>query len=82
MTVPQTLRAIARMPAKALIVLARLYQVTLSPMLGGQCRFLPTCSHYFIEAVDKHGAVVGGWMGLRRLLRCHPFSRGGYDPVP
>ncbi len=82
MTTAQALRTVARLPAEALILLARLYQVTLSPLLGGQCRFLPTCSHYFIEAVDKHGALVGGWMGLRRLLRCHPFSRGGYDPVP
>ncbi len=82
MTTAQALRTVARLPAEALIVLARLYQVTLSPMLGGQCRFMPTCSHYFIEAVDKHGALVGGWLGLRRLLRCHPFSRGGYDPVP
>ena len=66
----------------AIILVVRLYQVTLSPLLGGQCRFLPTCSHYMIQAVDKHGALVGGWMGLRRLLRCHPFGRGGYDPIP
>ena len=82
MTIRQALRAVARLPAAAVLLLVRLYQVTLSPLLGGQCRFLPTCSHYVLEAVDKHGALVGGWLGLRRLLRCHPFSRGGYDPVP
>lgn len=82
MTLPRPLRAIIRFPAAALILLARLYQLTLSPLLGGHCRFLPTCSHYFIEAVEKHGALVGGFLGLRRLLRCHPFSRGGHDPVP
>ena len=68
--------------ARLLILGARVYQQTLSRFLGGQCRFSPSCSHYFIEAVEKHGAVRGGWLGLRRLLRCHPFSRGGLDPVP
>ncbi|MCJ7543982.1 MAG: membrane protein insertion efficiency factor YidD [Phycisphaerae bacterium] len=82
MTIRQALRAVARLPAAAVLLLVRLYQVTLSPLLGGQCRFLPTCSHYALEAVGRHGVLVGGWLGLRRLLRCHPFSRGGYDPVP
>ena len=82
MTILQAVRAAARLPAEALILLVRLYQVTLSPLLGGQCRFLPTCSTYLIEAVDRHGLLAGGWLGLRRLLRCHPFARGGYDPVP
>ena len=82
MTPADAMRATARLPAAAVIFLVRLYQVTLSPLLGGQCRFQPTCSHYVIEAVGRHGVWAGGWMGLRRLLRCHPFSRGGYDPVP
>jgi putative membrane protein insertion efficiency factor len=72
---------LSRLPAAAVIFLVRLYQVTLSAVLGGQCRFVPTCSWYVTEALQKHGLLVGGWMGLRRLLRCHPFSRGGYDPV-
>ncbi len=69
-------------PRRALIFLARLYQATFSLYLGGQCRFVPTCSNYFIEAVGRYGALRGGAMGIRRLLRCHPFSRGGYDPIP
>ena len=64
-----------------LIVLARLYQGTLSPLLGRQCRFVPTCSEYFIRAVREKGAVRGTAMGLWRIIRCHPFGRGGYDPV-
>ena len=77
-------RRIAKGPglaARALIRLARLYQATLSPFIGRQCRFVPTCSVYFIESVEKYGALRGLWKGLRRILRCHPFSRGGYDPV-
>ncbi len=67
--------------ARALIALARMYQRTLSPLLGGQCRFVPTCSEYFIQAVRRRGALRGTLKGLWRILRCHPFSRGGYDPV-
>ncbi len=67
---------------RMLIFLVRLYQVMLSPYLGRQCRFLPTCSEYFIEAVHRYGALRGGLMGSRRICRCHPFSRGGFDPVP
>ncbi|MFB3891574.1 MAG: membrane protein insertion efficiency factor YidD [Phycisphaerae bacterium] len=63
------------------ILLVRLYQATLARFLGGQCRFTPTCSQYFIEAVRKRGAVIGTLMGLWRILRCNPFSKGGYDPV-
>lgn len=68
-------------PAACLILLVRVYQATLSPFLGGHCRFVPTCSHYFIDSVRKRGALVGGIKGLWRILRCHPFSRGGYDPA-
>ena len=66
---------------RLLIALVRLYQVSLSPLLGGQCRFVPTCSRYFIEAVRRKGAVRGGLAGLWRVCRCNPFTRGGYDPV-
>jgi hypothetical protein len=68
--------------AKILISLVRLYQLTLSPLVGMHCRFQPTCSHYMIEAIQQHGSLKGTWLGLRRLSRCHPFSKGGVDPVP
>jgi putative membrane protein insertion efficiency factor len=70
------------LPARFLIAGVRGYQLLLSPLLGGQCRFQPTCSRYFIDAVAAHGAIRGGWLGLRRIARCHPFARGGWDPVP
>ena len=59
----------------------RVYKVCLSPFLPSACRFQPTCSEYMREAIEKKGAVKGVWMGLRRLSRCHPLHRGGYDPV-
>ena len=62
--------------------LIRLYQLTLSPLLPPSCRFTPTCSHYTYEAIDKYGLLKGSWMGFKRILRCNPFSAGGYDPVP
>lgn len=70
------------MTAKLLIGLIRVYQLTLSPFLGGSCRFLPTCSAYAIEAVTAHGAWRGAGLALRRLARCHPLGRSGFDPVP
>lgn len=60
----------------------RFYQRRISPLTGPSCRFHPTCSHYTAEAIEKYGPWKGGWMGLRRILRCHPFHPGGYDPVP
>ena len=66
---------------KVLILMVRLYQGSLSPIIGRQCRFTPTCSEYFIQAVRAKGALVGGLMGLWRILRCNPFGKGGYDPV-
>lgn len=64
------------------IALVHLYQYLLSPLLGPRCRFHPSCSHYAIEALEKHGLLRGLWLSLRRLLRCHPWHLGGYDPVP
>jgi len=64
------------------LALIRIYQWTLSPVVGGCCRFQPSCSEYAMEAVRTHGAIAGTWMGLRRIFRCHPFNPGGYDPVP
>ncbi|MBT65917.1 MAG: membrane protein insertion efficiency factor YidD [Synechococcus sp. NP17] len=62
--------------------LIRLYQIFISPFLGGNCRFTPTCSQYAIEAIEIHGAFKGCWLAVCRLGRCHPFHPGGYDPVP
>ncbi|HYG32880.1 MAG TPA: membrane protein insertion efficiency factor YidD [Methylophilaceae bacterium] len=68
--------------SRLLIRLIRLYQLLLSPYFGNQCRFTPTCSHYAQEAIAKYGSLRGSFYSLRRLLRCHPWCRGGYDPVP
>ena len=68
---------------KLFLLLIRFYQVALSPLLGQNCRFYPTCSHYMYEAIEKHGVATGGWMGIKRLLRCHPWYKGDLiDPVP
>jgi uncharacterized protein len=63
------------------ITLLRFYKASVSPLLPPACRFIPTCSEYALEAIERYGALRGGWMGLRRLLRCHPFHPGGFDPV-
>lgn len=65
-----------------LIALVRLYQVTLGLLMGGHCRFQPTCSEYAIEALRAHGAFRGSWLIVRRIMRCHPWGGFGYDPVP
>ena len=65
-----------------LIALVRFYRYAISLMLGRNCRFHPTCSEYAIEAIERHGALRGGWMAAKRVGRCHPFNPGGYDPVP
>lgn len=67
---------------RLLIATLRLYKRYLSPLLPPACRFEPTCSVYAMEAVELYGAGRGAWLALKRLLRCHPFSRGGFDPVP
>jgi hypothetical protein len=64
------------------IGIVRAYQVVLSPFAGGACRFEPSCSAYAIEAIATHGLLRGGWLSLRRLARCHPLARAGFDPVP
>ena len=68
---------------RVFLVLIRFYQTAVSPYFPARCRFRPTCSAYAYEAVSKYGAIKGGWLALRRLLRCHPFYKGNFfDPVP
>lgn len=69
-----------RLPTRAVILTVRFYQLAISPWLGQNCRFIPSCSAYMIEAVEKYGAVRGVLKGLARIGRCHPFHPGGYDP--
>jgi len=72
--------AISSLLAWFLIAMVRLYQVSLGLFLGGRCRFEPSCSNYFIQAVEKYGPLRGAWKGICRIGRCHPFHPGGYDP--
>lgn len=65
-----------------LVLVIRGYQLWVSPLLPAACRYYPTCSVYAIEALERYGALNGSWLAIRRILRCHPFRPGGYDPVP
>ncbi len=67
---------------KVFLGLIRFYQKNISPALPPSCRFTPSCSHYTYEAIERYGVISGGWLGLRRIARCHPWNPGGYDPVP
>lgn len=71
-----------RLLSKLMIALIRLYQQAISPYIGPACRYNPTCSAYGVEAIRKYGPFKGGWLALKRILRCHPWGRSGYDPVP
>ncbi|WP_245953207.1 membrane protein insertion efficiency factor YidD [Alteromonas aestuariivivens] len=64
------------------LFLIKCYQWIVSPMLGQRCRFHPSCSHYAIEALNTRGLIIGGWLSIKRILKCHPLHAGGYDPVP
>ncbi|NIM71305.1 MAG: membrane protein insertion efficiency factor YidD [Xanthomonadales bacterium] len=68
--------------SRLFLALIRAYQLTLSPFLGQHCRFTPTCSDYAMEAIRRYGACRGGWLALRRIVRCQPLCEGGHDPVP
>ena len=66
---------------KIIILLIRGYQIFISPIMPGKCRFYPTCSTYFVQAVEKYGPCKGSLLGIKRILKCHPFHEGGYDPL-
>ncbi len=68
--------------ARILSLPVKAYRLIFSPWVGHNCRYQPTCSAYALEALEKHGAIKGGWLASRRILRCHPWGNSGYDPVP
>lgn len=68
--------------ARILLLLLTIYRVALSPFLGRNCRFFPSCSDYATEALSRHGAARGSWLSIKRITRCHPWHPGGFDPVP
>ena len=76
------MRLIQSLPKRFLLWLVRFYRTSISPMHQPCCRFIPTCSQYAMEAIEKYGALKGGFLALRRILRCNPLCKGGYDPVP
>ena len=82
MTPPRPVHSFRKLFARLLLTPVYIYRYFISPLLGVKCRFAPTCSAYTIEAVEKHGALRGGWLAVKRIGRCHPFGGSGYDPVP
>ena len=76
------MKSLLRILSLPFILLIKIYQLVISPWLGPKCRYTPTCSHYAIEAIERFGAVKGGWLTTKRLLKCHPLHPGGEDPVP
>ncbi len=68
--------------SKIFVIIIRIYQLSISPILGQNCRYTPTCSQYSIEAINKHGPFKGGWLSLKRIFSCHPWGKYGHDPVP
>ena len=75
------MKLISNLLKKILVLLVRFYQICISPLLPRTCRFYPTCSTYFIQALEKYGPFKGTYLGIRRIMRCHPWNEGGYDPL-
>lgn len=81
-SIRELIRVVLRILGIPLIALIRIYQWGISPLLGPRCRFTPSCSHYAVEALQKHGLIKGLWLAIRRIARCHPWGGHGVDPVP
>jgi putative membrane protein insertion efficiency factor len=82
MSINKVLKKIFQILAIPLIILIKIYQVLISPLIPPSCRFTPTCSQYTLEALKKYGILKGSWLGFRRIIKCHPWGGSGYDPVP
>jgi hypothetical protein len=82
LTIKKYLDAILKLLAVPFILLIKIYQFLISPLFPSSCRYSPTCSHYTIDALKKYGVLKGGWLGVKRISRCHPWGGSGYDPVP
>jgi len=76
------LKIFLKIIALPFILIIKLYQLVISPLFPSSCRYSPTCSHYAEEALNKYGLIKGGWLGVKRILRCHPWGSSGFDPVP
>ncbi len=82
MTLKEVYKILVKLLAVPFILLIKIYQLLISPLFPSTCRYTPTCSHYIAEALKKHGLLKGGWLGVKRISRCHPWGGSGYDPVP
>lgn len=82
MTFKELYKALVKLLALPFILLIKIYQLLISPLFPSSCRYTPTCSNYTLEALKKYGILKGGWLGIKRILRCHPWGGSGYDPVP
>ncbi|MCU0343988.1 MAG: membrane protein insertion efficiency factor YidD [Ignavibacterium sp.] len=82
MTLTKHINTTLKLLAVPLILLIKIYQLLISPLFPSSCRYTPTCSHYTAEALKKYGIIKGGWLGIKRISRCHPWGSSGYDPVP
>jgi putative membrane protein insertion efficiency factor len=82
LTLTKHINTTLKLLAVPLILLIKIYQLLISPLFPSSCRYTPTCSHYTAEALKKYGIIKGGWLGIKRISRCHPWGGSGYDPVP